>query len=413
MEKSSKDIKKDIYNKPNLMDRKTPWTGSLDFPETDNISNNPKNINAGDLIVWKGVPLSQGYLRSIDEDARDEIAKDLLNFFLKYDFINDYKYSDKELQSAWNRLIQNKSMIKEADGTKILVNVGTTGYKLYRHFFPNIIKTRGANRNSIYDVLTDKELLWKVLRNRIGNTLLYGGEENKDLGYLQFPMPITPSQITIGAKNSGLASMGSIYKPLVAKTIYQQYVKEDSVVLDYSCGFGTRLIGLMACGFKNVKYIGYEPNTETYNNLITMSKYFGFNVDIKCCGSEDEVFIDKVDFAFSSPPYYDAEIYCNEASQSINKFPEYNDWLNGYWRKTVQNIKFMLKDDGMFGINVGGMANEKMQKLEQDVAKIIEEEGFKLIDTIYMKTSKSHLSAKKGNDEKKFKLESTFFYRKE
>lgn len=72
----------------------------------------------------------------------------------------------------------------------------------------------------------------------------------------------------------------------------------------------------------------------------------------------------------------------------------------------------MLKDDGVFGVNIGGEANSLMKKLETDLNQIVVEEGFSLVDTWYMKTSKSHLSAKKGNADKKHKLEGIFFYRK-
>ena len=408
--KTGRKVKK--ITKPNLMDRKKKWEGGIDFPETGNIENDIENTYAGDLLIWKGQELTRKFLRSIDEDMRDEIAKDVLNFFMKYDFIKNFKYRDSELQSSFKSLKKTNVNIFEEDGVNYITNVGAAGYKLYRNYFPNIIKVRGDNRRSIYDALTDKELLWSVIRNRIGNTLLYGGDENKDIGYCQYPMNINPSQIVIGSKNSGIGNMASIFKPSVAKDIYKRYVKDYDTVLDYSCGFGTRLLGLMACGFEGVKYCGYEPNTETYGNLLNLINVFNFNAEIKCCGSEEELFDEKFDFVFSSPPYYSQEIYTNEETQSVVKFPEYNSWLEGYWRKTVKNIKTMMKSDGVFGINIGGNSNDLMKKLENDMNGIIIEEGFELINTIYMKTSKSHLSGKKGDSSKKFKLEGMFFYKK-
>lgn len=401
--------RKPKHVKPNLMSRKKEWVGGIDFPETDNIED--KTYYANDLIVWKGQELSRKYLRSINEDQRDEIAKDLLNFFIQYDFVNDFKYRGEDVRKSWESLLRNPSAIEETDGVKYLKNSGTAGYKLYRNFFPNIIKIKEmGKRMSIWEAVNDREVLWKIIRNRIGNTLLYGGEANKDLGYLQFPMNISPSQIVIGGKNSGLCSMTSIFKPNVAKAIYKQYVKNGDVVLDYSCGFGTRLLGLMSCGL-DVRYIGFEPNTETYNGLIRLIDEMGFNAEIKCCGSEVEVFDERVDFCFSSPPYYDSEVYSLEETQSIVKFPKYEDWLEGYWRQTVKNIKHMLKNDGLFAINVGGKSNDKMKELEEDMNKIIMEEGFELCDEIYMKTSKSHLSGKKGSGVS-FKLEGIFVYRR-
>ena len=390
---------------PNLMPRKKPWIGDLVFPKTNNISNDMKTLKVNDLLVWKGIPLSNKYLRTINEDERDEIAKDVFNYLLEYDF-NHLTFKDQQIKQAWTAIKAYTMHFEEKDDVRYVTNSGTSGGQIYRQYFPNIIKISNVNRKSIYDILKDKDTLWATIRNRMGNTLLYN--DDRDGPALQYPMNISLSQITIGAKNSGLASMGSIFKPTVAKAVYSSWVKDNYNVLDYSCGFGTRLLGLMACQFKDVKYFGYEPNTETFDGLQKLIKDFSFNAEIKKCGSETECFAEKMDFAFSSPPYFDFEKYSDESSQCYNAYPEYSVWLEKYWRKTVTNIKSMLKSDGIFGINIGGQANELMQKLEKDLNRVIIEEGFELKKTWYMKTSKSHLSSKKGGD--KIKLEGIFFY---
>lgn len=391
---------------PNLKPTKKPWVGEINFPETGNISNDINNLKMSDYFVWKGIELTQDYLRTIDEDMRDEIAKDIYNFLRKYDF-NNFKFDQEDLDSSWKALKKFECKVREVEGISYVSNAGTSGNAVYRSYFPNINKIRGDKRASIYDVLNDKEKLWAVIRNRIGNTLLYNDQRDKIP--VQYPMPMTMSQILIGAKNSGLASMGSIFKPSVAKCVYDKYVKEGYKVLDYSCGFGTRLLGLMSLERKS-SYYGYEPNSETYGYLQKMIEDYKFDAHIKMCGSEVEMFNEKFDFVYSSPPYFTQEKYCEEETQCYNKYPEYKSWLEGYWRKTVKNIKEMSHDKTIFGINIGGQSNELMQRLEKDMNDIIKEEGYQLIDTWYMETSKSHLSAKKSAD-KKMKLEGMFFYK--
>lgn len=395
---------------PNLKPRKKPWSGEINFPGHNFIENDPNKILAGELLVYKGQPLSQDYLRTVDEDYREEIAKSVYNFCLNYDWMQ-FKYADKDIKKALESLKKYEPKVDVEDEIRYVSNSGTSGYQIYRHFFPNLIKVRGVGRPSIYDNLINKEKLWYVILNRIGNHLLYNDDPNGVP--VQYPMNISLSQLCIGAKNSGLSSMASIFKPTVAKTIYKHWIKDGDKILDYSCGFGTRLIGLISCGFNNVKYCGYEPNTETYNNLLNMVDYFKLNAEIKKSGSEtDDLFDEKFDCAFSSPPYFNVEKYSEEETQCYNKYPEYEGWLEKYWRQTVKNCKYMLKDDGVFGVNIGGEANSLMKKLETDLNQIVVEEGFSLVDTWYMKTSKSHLSAKKGNADKKHKLEGIFFYRK-
>jgi len=408
VEKKISVLKPCLSENPNLRPEKKKWVGEINFPKTNNISNDHDTLIYNDHLIWKGNKLTDKFLRTVDEEARDEIGKDIFNFYLKYDFGN-FRVPEDRIKRSMLSLKAYKPKSEIIDDIVYLSNSGTTGYDVYKGFFPNIIKIKGVGRPSVYDVVTNREKLWATIRNRLGNTLLWnpgGGTP------VQFPMNQTLSQLLIGAKNSGLASMGSIFKPTVAKAIYQQWAGNDFNVLDYSCGFGTRLLGLMGCGFDNVKYFGYEPNTETYNGLIKMIDYFDFDAKIKKCGSEVECFSEKMDLAFSSPPYWTQEIYSDEATQCYNKFTEYKDWLKGYWRATVKNINFMLKDDGVFGINIGGQSNPLMQKLADDLNKIIVDEGFELTDTWYMKTSKSHLSGKKNNPNKKIKLEGIFFYKK-
>ena len=391
---------------PNLKPTKKKWVGEIDFEETNNISNDPKTLLNNDLLIWKGNELSQDFLRTKNEDERDEIAKDVYNFWRKYDF-NEINFSEKDIKAGWNALCKFKPTVEIVNGITYVKNTGSSGSQIHRHFFPNIIKISDA-RPSIYDNLNDKENLWHIIRNRIGNTLLYN--DDRDGIAVQYPMAMNISQLVIGGKNSALSCMGSVFSSSLAKSIYDKFVKPGDKVLDYSCGFGNRLVGLMSLE-RNNKYYGYEPNTETYKNLLKLKDYFKFDATIKNCGSEVEVFDEKFDFIFSSPPYFTAEKYCDEVTQSINMYPKYEDWLEKYWHKTVKNIKCMSKDSTIFGINAGNQSNELMRKLEKDMNKIIEYEGFELSEKWYMKTSKSHLSGKKGDENKKEKLENIRFYK--
>lgn len=395
---------------PNLLPRKKPWTGPIgNWPQNDNIQNNKDTITVGEIFIWKNQQLTQDFLRTKTENERDEIAKDIYNFLIDYDW-NNLHFSEQEINKGWKSLCTTQTKPEIIDTNTFISNSSTSGNAIYRHFFPNILKVRGQNRRSIWDALIDKELLWQVIRNRIGNTLLWNDDPNGIP--VQYPMKMCLSQIQIGAKNSGLCSMASIYKCALAKEIYRKYVKTGFKVLDYSAGFGTRLLGLMSLQLPDISYYAYEPNTETYDNLQRMIKYFNFNANIKKCGSETELFDEQFDFIFSSPPYFDLEKYSDENEQCYNKYPDYNNWLIQYWDQTVKNIKAMSKQDAVFAINVGGNANEFSQKIEKDMNDIIKNNGYILFDKWWMKTSKSHLSGKRSKTDK-VKLEGIFFYRKQ
>lgn len=333
------------------------------------------NCCLDEILVWDGHELTNDYITSISMDKKKAIIADLFDFFKNYNW-DRINYNGLDISSEFQKIKESNVDIVVENGVKCLSNSSYTGGKIYRHFFPNILKIRSDNGLSVYDALNDDAALLKIIHNRV----------------ICYPMNITAAMIVQGAKASGTASTGSIFKPAVAKSIYKEYVKDGYNVYDYSAGFGGRLLGLMSLGYDNVKYFACEPNTETYNNLINMSMHFGFNTQIVNKPSEDVIFDEKMDFVFSSPPYFNKEVYTDEDTQCYNRYPDYNDWLLKYWGATVSNIKQMLASNGTFGVNIGNSSNDFMKKLTDDVIEVVCSKGFVLKDTIYLKTARSHLT---------------------
>lgn len=141
-------------------------------------------------------------------------------------------------------------------------------------------------------------------------------------------------------------------------------------------------------------YIGTDPNTKTYQNLNILGQYiekaFGkdnVNYHIYKEKSEDLVLEkESVDFAFSSPPYFNLEVYSKEETQSYNKYPDLENWLEFYVRKTIKNIYEALKPEAYYAVNI---ADFKLGKTTVEFVKewitISEEEGFSFVETIDMK----------------------------
>jgi len=85
----------------------------------------------------------------------------------------------------------------------------------------------------------------------------------------------------------------------------------------------------------------YNTNPFTENKIVSGH----------CCPSEKVLLEEKnyYDLSLCSPPYFNLEIYeTDNQNQSVNNFPEYNDWLEGYWNATVENILPTLKSGGTF-----------------------------------------------------------------
>ena len=94
---------------------------------------------------------------------------------------------------------------------------------------------------------------------------------------------------------------------------------------------------------------------------------------------------------FSSPPYFNLEVYDkNQNEQSYNKYKEYNDWLEYYWKQTCKNCYNILKTNGYFGLVIKDTFNK--YNLANDMVSYIEDKkyfNYILVDKYRFKTSHS------------------------
>lgn len=74
-----------------------------------------------------------------------------------------------------------------------------------------------------------------------------------------------------------------------------------------------------------------QPSETLLHNPQFMERYMGY-----------------FDSVILSPPYFDMEIY-QEGQQSIQSYPRYEDWLQGYWTPTVELCQRVLSTGGRFG----------------------------------------------------------------
>lgn len=199
-------------------------------------------------------------------------------------------------------------------------------------------------------------------------------------------------RITSGSLLTGLKLLSketrTNFSPLITKITLNKLSKgRPCNILDYSMGFGGRLLGTLASDVKHT-YFGIDPWMANINSAKELLKAIDRSLpgsSERCytynCGSEDYIsdLENSIDIAFSSPPYFDYEKYVTEETQSYFKYPVYSDWLEKYWRITVINIKYYLKEEGIFALNI---KNIKKYPLEEDMRKIMEEEGFVLVDTL-------------------------------
>ena len=195
------------------------------------------------------------------------------------------------------------------------------------------------------------------------------------------------------------------FPPLVAKHIYTRFTEkikkqERIVIYDPSLGWGGRILGCCSAGAdRRIHYVGTDPNPDNFIPDLGISRYeyvanfFQRNVpqhnhitfDLFQCGSEEihkekrfQKYKGEVDLVFTSPPYFNAEGYSPDDNQSSVKFPEYDQWRDGFLRPTLETAVEYLKEGGHLLWNIADVKEGNfMLPLESDTVEILEELGMK------------------------------------
>lgn len=182
----------------------------------------------------------------------------------------------------------------------------------------------------------------------------------------------------IGLGGKGIVKSATYYPVGNVEYLLHKYCKPMGNYYDYSCGWGDRLIGAMK---SNVNYYGTDPNYELINSLEDMDKFIRNVVPIMrsthlyAQGSEVHIneLEDMIDFAFTSPPYFNLEDY-KIGNQSYKEGTSYQEWISNYLDPTIKNIYSYLREDGYCAINI---KNLPKYKLMDDAIALFKKNGFR------------------------------------
>jgi 16S rRNA G966 N2-methylase RsmD len=270
------------------------------------------------------------------------------------------QYTDDELKKDWNNLCKWTSTGNDINSTSRM------GIKLSEHFCPNFYDIESSTGTSFKSLWTSTNLE-KILRwNRKSHSTPYLSELKRGIYFC-----------------CGLTK-NTMYRPQMMKLACMKYKPE--IVLDPCAGWGGRMLGAVSYG---VRYIAFEPNTTTYNNLMNMASFLGIQhkVTLICDDARNmkKYNLPNVDLVLTSPPYFDLEVYTHEQTQSISNTPTYQDWADSFLREIINLSIEHLNVNGTSCWNVGKVKNRDMNI---DVLKFHNEFGYDKIDVLNMISSK-------------------------
>lgn len=155
------------------------------------------------------------------------------------------------------------------------------------------------------------------------------------------------------------------FKISSAIAIYNEF--NAKVVLDPFSGWGDRALGALFA--KTVKqYVGVDPNSllrEGYEGIQRFGKenYPSKKIDFIHSTIEEANYSsylpEGADLIFSSPPYYNYEVYTDENTQSVQKYQSEKEWTAWFHQQTYTLFNF-LKKGGYLVYYLGTCGNLKI-----------------------------------------------------
>ncbi len=162
----------------------------------------------------------------------------------------------------------------------------------------------------------------------------------------------------------GTSNRASIFNPYTYSWILNNIFPDGKKLLSPVMSWCSPVIGLANSGYDEMVAIDVIPEVVEKSRLLheySEGLRNGFFVDdsktseFYCCPSEQldnrhnfsEKYAEHFDTVFFSPPYYDLEVYTG-GELSHESFQTYEQWLDGYWRPTVELCYRCLKPNATF-----------------------------------------------------------------
>lgn len=306
------------------------------------------------------------FWEGFSEEQKSQLAGEIFDKYRKSGFPYYLRLNARERKILYNSLSRRswKRLITRGHVKQTMHGLGAVW-----SYFPHSWEVKCGKNFSPKEVFDDDTLFRKAIIKRL-----------KDGTYL------SDSGIRKALKNASGTQAVSNFRPTAAAALYDCFGGGD--IYDMSCGYGGRLLGALISR-KARSYLGVDPCQKTYDGLLELESDFNFPkrpVAIHKAGSEDfkppEA---SIDICFTSPPYFDTELYDTDPTQSYLKFPTYSEWLDGFIGGTLANCFHCLRETGVLLYNIAH--TKRYPDLEKDFVATAVKHGFALQETLWLDLS--------------------------
>lgn len=249
--------------------------------------------------------------------------------------------TDSDIQQAFLALLRTSDTFDPG-----VLGQNMVGLTLANFYHPEMLGVRCRNFMTPLEVFNDDTLLREAILKRIRL-----GSHLKPWGIRKILASMRRTQRV------------SNFRPASAKFVYEFF--KPKLTVDFSAGWGGRLLGALAAG---VPYVGIDPSTVALANnqrmLDKLRELFPdrtFEAELVCECAEDVLGQGRwrPDLIFTSPPYFNVEKYSDEPTQSYLRYPTEAEWYAGFLGVTLAGCYRDMADGGYLVLNVNpDMAQE-------------------------------------------------------
>jgi len=318
--------------------------------------------------------LTKDLWTSADDAGKLAMEDEVFNIYRNRDILPINYYS---LEGCRQQVLDLKNKSTLVENGKIGVG-NTSGQSFCRFWFQNMQDARVVdNANvSLYSRFHND----RKLRRAIRLCYKYRNEGDKT---------VVPQNLRRALE---LVNGGSIqnFKPMNARAVWE-YICPNFMgrVLDFSSGYGGRMLGAMTSNMR-YHYTGIDPNTATFQGLDALgslvNEVVGTSYEMYNTVSEEfDPEAGSYDAAFSSPPYFNLEIYTDEPTQCMNRYTNMDAWFEHYVEPTLRMLHKGLDRDGIYAVNIADykIAKEEFRILDRWI-ELSKKMNFEYQETVQM-----------------------------
>ncbi len=338
----------------------------------------------------------------------ENLRQHLLNIISNGHSLFGPNQSIKEIITSIKKLIEKSDVanVQYSNGNKYLTH---TNLNVSSQWFPEMFDTK-INNKSCLDQIRKSEIFHTNFNDIFIKDRHKVGIRKRDSNWVSDTM-LSSMRIVNGFQPA------FNFPATLSKFIYLYYHEmvfqknTEFRVLDTCAGWSGRLAGLLAafCSpeFDDVKvsYHCTDVNSQTKNRFEMIIGFWNHYINSKIEQSFDfyrsftpaeELLTDQFfknkenfyDFSFTSPPYFNRELYSDDETQSSNRYKTYPEWRDGFLFGFIESNYRLLKPNGHFWLNIADINKNKGDRLfyplQEDSLRFAKIIGFEHIDTWYM-----------------------------